>query len=91
MTSSAPFHRLARPTIGSYSFTIPATDLVTGITISGTFGNGDSATTALSDYYLGFSGNEMAVPVAGCDSISADCAPPGWPDPVELIHSPLRN
>lgn len=67
-------------TIGSYSFTIPATDLVTGITISGTFGNGDSATTALSDYYLGFSGNEMAVPVAGCDSISADCAQ-GGPTP----------
>jgi hypothetical protein len=60
-------------TIGTFTFSIPAMDLVTGVTISGTFGNGDSPTTALSDYYLGFSGDETAVKVAGCDSISAPC------------------
>jgi len=70
-------------TIGTYTFTIPTGDTVTGITISGSFGNGDSATTALSDYYLGFSSNETAVEVAECDNIAADCysnqnGPTGW-------------
>lgn len=60
-------------TIGTYTFTIPTGMTVTGITISGAFGNGDSATTALSDYYLGFSGDETAVEVAACDNIAADC------------------
>jgi hypothetical protein len=60
-------------TIGTFTFSIPLGDLVTGITISGAFGNGDSPTTALSDYYLGFSGDETAVEVAMCDSISANC------------------
>jgi hypothetical protein len=59
-------------TIGTYTFTIPAAD-VTGITISGTFGNGDVPNTALSDYYLGFSGDETAVEVAACDSIADNC------------------
>jgi hypothetical protein len=58
-------------TIGTFTFSLPA--MVTGVTISGTFGNGDSPTSALSDYYLGFSGDETAVKVAGCDSISAPC------------------
>jgi hypothetical protein len=61
-------------TIGTVNFTIPAGQYVTEITISGSFGNGDSPTTALSDYYLGFSGNETAVPVANCDDPLADCA-----------------
>lgn len=72
-------------TIGTFTFSIPAPVLATGIsiTISGTFGNPDNGTTALSDYYLGFSGNETAVEVAGCDSILADCysaqnGPTGW-------------
>ena len=60
-------------TDGTFTFSIPAADLVTGITISGTFGNGDNATTALSDYYLGYSGHETAVEVAACDSILANC------------------
>jgi hypothetical protein len=60
-------------TIGTFTFSIPAGWLVAGITISGTFGNGDSGTTALSDYYLGYSGHETAVEVAGCDSIMANC------------------
>lgn len=60
--------------IGTFTFTIPVGADVTGITISGSFGNGDSPTTALSDYYLGFSGDEMAVPVIGCDDPTADCA-----------------
>ena len=60
-------------TIGTFTFSIPASEVVAGITISGTFGNPDSATTALSDYYLGFSGDETAVEVASCDSILDDC------------------
>jgi hypothetical protein len=60
-------------TIGTFTFSIPLGDLVTGITISGSFGNADSGTTALSDYYIGFSGDETAVEVAACDSILADC------------------
>jgi hypothetical protein len=63
-------------TIGTYTFT-PFTavelDSITGITISGTFGNGDVPTTALSDYFLGFAGDETAVEVAACDSISDNC------------------
>jgi len=60
-------------TIGTLTFSIPASELVTGITISGTFGNADNGTTALSDYYLGYSGHETAVEVAGCDGILANC------------------
>jgi hypothetical protein len=60
-------------TIGTFAFSIPAGALVTGITISGTFGNPDNGTTAQSDYFLGYSGHETAVEVAGCDSILADC------------------
>jgi hypothetical protein len=59
-------------TIGTFTFSIPVSDLV-GMTISGTFGNGDNATTALSDYYLGFTGDETAVEVASCDVIAANC------------------
>jgi len=59
-------------TIGTFTFSIPAS-AITEITISGTFGNPDNGTTALSDYYLGFSGDETAVEVANCDSILADC------------------
>jgi hypothetical protein len=72
-------------TIGSFSpFTIPTGDYVTGITINGTFGNGDSDVTALSDYYLGDAlDGETAVPVAGCDDPTNSCSddsgnPTGW-------------
>jgi hypothetical protein len=60
--------------IGTFTFTIPAGESAADVTISGTFGNGDSPTTALSDYYLGFSGDEEAVEVANCDSILANCS-----------------
>lgn len=60
-------------TIGTFDFSIPVGITITGITISGTFGNPDAGTTALSDYYLGDSGNETAVEVASCDSIFDDC------------------
>jgi hypothetical protein len=60
-------------TIGTFTFSIPGGAVVTGITISGSFGNGDSPTTALSDYYLGFGGDETAVEVASCDGILDDC------------------
>jgi len=59
-------------TIGTFTFTAPA-EGAAAVTVSGSFGNGDVPTTALSDYYLGFAGNETAVQVAGCDDILADC------------------
>lgn len=67
------FPPVGSTTIGTFNFTVPPTATVLGVTISGTFGNGDSPTTALSDYYLGYSGNETAVEVANCDFILADC------------------
>ncbi len=60
-------------TIGTFTFSSINPSGVTGITISGSFGNGDVPTTALSDYYLGFSGDETAVEVAACDSASDNC------------------
>ncbi len=61
-------------TIGTFTFAIPAGDSVTGITISGTFGNGDSPTTALSNYYLGDgTDGETAIEVANCDDVSDNC------------------
>ena len=60
--------------IGTFNFTPVSPDPTLGITISGSFGNGDSPTTALSDYYLGYSGNEEAVEIEPCDSYTADCA-----------------
>ncbi len=59
--------------IGAFTFTIPTGLSVVNVTISGTFGNGDVPNTALSDYYLGFGGDEEALEVAECDSASADC------------------
>ena len=59
--------------IGTFTFAIPPGESAAGITISGSFGNGDVPNTALSDYFLGFGGNEEAVEVASCDSISANC------------------
>jgi hypothetical protein len=59
--------------IGTFSFSLPAGFSVGGITISGSFGNGDVPNTALSDYYLGFGGSEEAVEVASCDSTAANC------------------
>src|ERR1700721_1556864 len=62
-------------TIGTFTFTpIPAGELsYASLSIAGSFGNGDGSTTALSDYFLGFAGNEEAVEVASCDSISLNC------------------
>jgi hypothetical protein len=60
--------------IGTFSFTPVVPETTLNITISGSFGNGDSPTTALSDYYLGYSGHEEAVEIEPCDSYSADCA-----------------
>jgi hypothetical protein len=54
--------------IGTFSYTIPAGDHITGAIISGAFGNLDQAnTTALSDYFVG------SVEVAACDSTSDPC------------------
>jgi hypothetical protein len=65
------FPPVGSTTIGTFTF--PNGLPVIGITISGTFGNPDVGATALSDYYLGFSGNETAVQVAACDSILNNC------------------
>ncbi len=62
-------------TIGTFTFTIPAGEIAASITISGRFGNGDSGTTALSDYYLGFAGDETAVEVAACDDLQQTVTP----------------
>lgn len=60
-------------TDGTFTFT-PPTNSVDGITISGFFGSElYGVNTALSDYYLGFAGDETAVEVAGCDNISLNC------------------
>lgn len=56
-------------TIGTFDFSIPADYVVTGATISGTFGDVNSATTALADLYVD-GGN---IKVAGCDDYSAAC------------------
>jgi hypothetical protein len=61
--------------VGTFTFAIPTGNSVTGITINGFFGNGDSDTTALSDYYLGDSTDgETAVDVANCDVPTDPCA-----------------
>lgn len=60
--------------IGTFTFTIPAGESAASVTISGSFGNGDSPTTALSDYYLGYGGNEEAVTIETCDDPTDNCA-----------------
>lgn len=70
---SSTFPPAGSTTIGTFTFT-PLTGIPKAITISGTFGNGDSPTPALSDYYLGFAGDETAVEVAACDDPSANCS-----------------
>jgi len=72
-------------TVGTFTYTVPAGEVITGLTVSGTFGNGDSPDTALSEYFLGYNGNETAVQVASCQSITADCydnpnGPTSWSD-----------
>jgi hypothetical protein len=60
--------------IGTFTFTLPPGLGAASITISGSFGDlSVSPTTAQSDYYLGFAGDEEAVTVANCDSPTADC------------------
>jgi len=60
--------------IGTFTFTLPAGAGASGITVSGSFGSiFYGTTTALSDYYLGFAGDEEAVEVAACDDPAADC------------------
>lgn len=60
--------------IGTFNFTMPPGTNAASVTISGSFGDIDSPTTALSDYYLGFAGDGEAVEVAACDSVSLSCA-----------------
>lgn len=60
-------------TIGEFSFTIPTGNLVTGVTVSGSYGNGDSPTTALADFFINYNGAGAPVEVAPCDDPAADC------------------
>jgi hypothetical protein len=54
-------------TIGTFDFTIPTGDTVTGLTISGTFGDVNFSTTALTDLFVD------GIKVAECDSFSDPC------------------
>lgn len=56
--------------IGSFEFTIPTGYYVTGGTMSGTFGDVNYSTTALTDLYV-FNGG---IEVGECDSVTAPCA-----------------
>jgi hypothetical protein len=62
-------------TIGTFTFTpISAGELsYASLSITGSFGNADGSTTALSDYFLGFSGDEEAAEVASCYSTLLNC------------------
>jgi hypothetical protein len=74
---SSTFPPTTYQNIGTFTFTPVDPEPILGITISGSFGNGDSPTTALSDYYLGYSGDdatEEAVPIEQCDNYLDDCA-----------------
>ena len=46
--------------IGAFSFTIPTGDYVTGASISGTFGDVNQSTTALTDLFVRNGGIEVA-------------------------------
>jgi len=56
-------------TIGTFNFTIPVGNQVSGATISGTFGDVNLSTTALADLFVDV-GN---INVAACDSMGDDC------------------
>lgn len=64
--TSAPYDL----TIGAFDFTIPTGDVITGATISGTFGDVNIPVTALADLFVD-NGN---INVAGCDDFSSPCA-----------------
>jgi hypothetical protein len=57
-------------TIGTFDFTIPIGDYVTGGTISGTFGDVNIPVTALTDLFV----LNGTIQVAACDSFSDPCA-----------------
>lgn len=57
-------------TIGTFNVTIPAGDVVTGATISGTFGDVNYSSTALVDLFLN------GVSVGGCDQNMDGSYPP---------------
>lgn len=57
-------------TIGAFDFTIPTGDVITGATISGTFGDVNIPVTALTDLFV----DNGTINVAGCDDLSAPCA-----------------
>lgn len=50
-------------TIGAFDFTIPTGDVVTGATISGTFGDVNYSSSALADLFV----DDGNIQVAGCD------------------------
>jgi hypothetical protein len=56
-------------TIGTFTFSIPKGDVITGATISGTFGDQNIPVTALTDLFV-----DGTIKVGGCDSNSDPCA-----------------
>lgn len=62
--SSAPYDI----TIGTFTFKIPTGDIVTGATISGTFGDVNFSSTALTDLFV-----NNGIQVAGCDDFGDPC------------------
>ena len=61
--------------IGTFTFSIPTVDVITGATISGTFGDQNIPVTALTDLFV--SGGTLAV--GNCDSPTDLCATGGSP------------
>jgi len=62
-------------TIGTFDFTIPTGDQIVGATISGTFGDVNIPTTAVTDLFV----DDGNIQVAACDDPSAPCAVGGSP------------
>lgn len=56
-------------TIGTFTFSIPKGDIITGATISGTFGDQNIPVTALTDLFV-----DGTLEVGACDSTSNPCA-----------------
>jgi hypothetical protein len=56
--------------IGTFNFTIPAGDYVTGATISGTFGDVNYSSSALTGLYV----DDGNIEVGECDSYADPCA-----------------
>ena len=68
-------------TIGTFTFSIPTGEVITGATISGTFGDPNLGFTSLTDLFV----DGGTIEVGNCDSTSDPCAIGG--SPVPWSHS----